>query len=333
MQRLDRLAALLTSLQSGRWKTAEELAQRYAISTRTVYRDIRALQQAGVPVLSEAGRGYSMMEGYRLPPVMFSREEAVALLTGEKLMRKQNSARLRRDYGAAMEKIRAVLRSADKDYVDALDGKLAVYAYPVQPLPPQYDQLFHFLEEALCHRQVVELTYFSPQRGDTNRREVEPLGLLQMGSAWYLAGWCRLRNDYRSFRLDRVSEYRLSGEQLPPDAEHTLEQFVRRYAQQGQGEKAVVRFAADVQRYVGEEKYRRGWVSETAQEDGSLEMVFLLESQEPFARWLLTWGTGVAVLEPAELVAKMAGLAEELHRHYAGQGPPKRKKPSRPGGS
>lgn len=316
MHRLDRLTSLLTSLQTGRWKTSEQLATRFGISARTVYRDIRSLQEAGVPVISEAGRGYSIMEGYRLPPVMFTREEAVSLITGEKLLQKQSSGQLKADYHAAMEKVRAVLRGADREFVEVLDGRLAVYHYPVQQHSLRHEQLFRDLQEAIFRGKVLTIHYFSPASQQTTCRQVEPLGLVQTGSYWYLAGWCRLRTDYRSFRLDRVGKYEFASETLGEPRPHCMEEFIR-CSKEARGEKVVVRFSAPALPYLGEQKYFYGWVSEkTAGEE--VEMTFLCDGLSMMARWLLGWGNQVRVVEPSALSEKLTALVSELGDHYRG---------------
>lgn len=315
MHRLDRLASLLTQLQTGRWKSAEALASRYGISLRTFYRDIHSLQEAGVPVISEAGRGYSIMEGYRLPPVMFTREEALSLITAGKLLTKQSSGQLQSDYDAAMEKVRAVLRGPDRDFVEAMDSKLAVYHHPVQPYTIRHEQLFRELQTAVYQGKVLSIHYFSPHKQESTVREVEPLGLVQTGSYWYLAAWCRLRKDYRSFRLDRVGKYAFTPETLAEPRTHTLEAYIKAY-QKEQGEQFVILFSQDAMTYMGEQKYYYGWVMEKPVEEG-VEMTFLADSQEMIARWLLAWGRLARVVSPDSLRRKMISLSKDLYDHYA----------------
>src|SRR6478752_2689172 len=126
MNRFDRIIAIFIQLQSKRVITAQEIADRFEVSLRTIYRDIRSLEEAGLPIVSEVGVGYSMMDGYRLPPVMFSKEEALTFITAEKLMDRFTDYSLNKDYKAAMYKIRAVLRSAEKDYIEEIENQIAV---------------------------------------------------------------------------------------------------------------------------------------------------------------------------------------------------------------
>lgn len=126
LNRVDRLHAILVHLQSKKRVTAQELADRFDLSLRTVYRDVKALDESGIPIIGEAGIGYSIMEGYRLPPVMFTQEEASSLLLGGKLVQQFTDGSVKKHFDTAMFKIKAVLRSTDKDYVEQLDERITV---------------------------------------------------------------------------------------------------------------------------------------------------------------------------------------------------------------
>src|SRR3954469_21072206 len=130
MNRIDRLAAIIIQLQSRRMVKAQDLAEKFSISPRTVYRDIRALEEAGVPVIGEAGIGYRLMEGYKLPPVMFNEDETSALLTASKLMQTMSDENSSRHYASALDKIRAVLRVTEKDHLEEIDQHIAVISRP-----------------------------------------------------------------------------------------------------------------------------------------------------------------------------------------------------------
>src|SRR3569833_107909 len=124
MNRIDRISAILIHLQSRREVKASDIADRFGISLRTVYRDVKTLEEAGIPLIGEAGVGYSIMDGYRLPPVMFTREEATAFLTAEKFVEKLTDAATLANHKSAMYKIRSVLRMAEKDFLDNIDGHM-----------------------------------------------------------------------------------------------------------------------------------------------------------------------------------------------------------------
>src|ERR1700760_313971 len=127
MNRIDRISAILIQLQSRRVVKAGDIAERFNISLRTVYRDIKTLEEAGIPLIGEAGVGYSIMDGYRLPPVMFTRDEAAAFLTAEKLMEQLTDPLSEEHYKSAMYKIRSVLRVSEKDFLENIDGHIEVF--------------------------------------------------------------------------------------------------------------------------------------------------------------------------------------------------------------
>src|SRR3954468_18633 len=130
MNRIDRLAAIVIQLQSRRMVKAQDLAEKFSITLRTVYRDIHALQEAGVPVIGEAGSGYRLMEGYKLPPVLFNQDEASALLTAAKLMQTMSDEPSFKHFSSALDKIKAVLRTTEKDHIADIDEHVAVLAHP-----------------------------------------------------------------------------------------------------------------------------------------------------------------------------------------------------------
>ncbi|MCB0435990.1 MAG: HTH domain-containing protein, partial [Mangrovimonas sp.] len=126
VKRFDRIVAILVQLQSKRIVKAQELADRFEVSLRTIYRDVRTLEASGVPIVSEAGIGYSIMEGYRLPPVMFTKEEAGSFVAAEKLMQQFVDKSLGAYHESAMFKIKSVLRGREKDWISALETQILV---------------------------------------------------------------------------------------------------------------------------------------------------------------------------------------------------------------
>ncbi|MBS1565280.1 MAG: YafY family transcriptional regulator, partial [Bacteroidetes bacterium] len=226
MNRIDRLHAILTHLQSKKRVTAEEIADRFGISPRTVYRDIKALEGSGVPIIGEAGIGYSVMGGYRLPPVMFSQEEASALLLGSKLAEQFTDHSIRQHFDAALFKIKAVLRSSDKEYVDNLTSNIEVIRSRGngEELAQQY---MSSLQRAIAQKRVVTMDYYAQYKEEVMQRAIEPIGLCYYGSAWHVIGWCRLRNDYRDFRLGRIRKMSLSDEIFDAKAHPSIQEYIR----------------------------------------------------------------------------------------------------------
>lgn len=201
-KRLSRLTAILTLLQTRRIVTATDFAKRFSVSIRTIYRDIRALEQAGVPILTEEGKGYRLMEGYRIPPVMFTEKEANALVTAEQLVLNGSDRSLSKEYSTAVDKIKAVLQYDTKEKVELLSGRIAVSAAIPHPNPSNSLAL---IQHALTSFKVLEITYHSAHNNEKTERNVEPFALYySLQESWLLIAYCRLRNDYRMFRLDRI---------------------------------------------------------------------------------------------------------------------------------
>src|SRR6185436_5050446 len=159
MNRVDRLMAIALHLQSRRVVRAEDLASHFEISVRTVYRDVAALGEAGIPILSEAGVGYSVVKGYHLPPVMFTAEEASAMSVGGKLVEHLTDASLRRQMESALLKIRSVLPRDRQDYLDRLERSTAVMPGRIDVRPRLASEMLTPIQRALAERRVLALDY------------------------------------------------------------------------------------------------------------------------------------------------------------------------------
>lgn len=201
IKRLTRLLAILTYLQTKRIVTAPELAQRFSVSIRTIYRDMQSLEQAEVPIGTEEGKGYFLVDGYRLPPVQFTEEEANAIVTAEQLTSHNKDGMLARHYSDAVQKIKAVLQTDLRDKVNLLTDRLKVYGNSQRE---QTSDCLIILQKALTNHTLVRLAYRALSQQQTVR-EVEPFALLLSSEAeWLLVAWCRLRNAYRIFRVDHI---------------------------------------------------------------------------------------------------------------------------------
>jgi predicted DNA-binding transcriptional regulator YafY len=317
MNRIDRLHAILTHLQSKKRVTAQEMADRFNISLRTVYRDVKALDESGVPVIGEAGSGYTIMEGYRLPPVMFTQEEASALLLGSKLAEQFTDESIRRHFGAALFKIKAVLRTTDKEFVDSLTDHIAVLGSrePEAELSPQYLSL---LQQAIVTRRVLHLTYQAGGNEATTMRDVEPIGLCYYGSNWHLIAWCRLRKGYRDFRSSRILRATLTENTFDASSHPSIQDYIKQIMANSKSElqEATVCFDKRVVKFMQEQKYRNGFVSEEDVGSG-IRMKFLVYSMPYFGRWLLTYTDSVTVESPEELRIVMKELADKVYLHHS----------------
>lgn len=223
MNRIDRLFAMVTCLQARKYATAEKLAETFRISVRTVYRDVKALTEGGVPVSFEPGRGYFLVAGYFLPPVAFTSEEANALLLMEAMVADFADASVHAHYAAALQKIKAVLRPAQREKADALQSSIRLQ------LPACLHNAsgsLSVLQTAIGQRTVVELEYKN-NRGEVSRRRVEPIGLVFYAFGWHLIGWCHLRQAYRDFKAVRILKARNTFEPFTQTEHLPLADYIK----------------------------------------------------------------------------------------------------------
>lgn len=198
--RLTRITAILIQLQSRKVVRAREIAERFDVSLRTVYRDIATLQEAGVPIGSENGLGYFIIDGYHLPPVSITEEEANALIVSEKLIQNQGDKSLSRDFTSFVIKIRAVLKSVQKDQADFLENRIEPSIKKDQAESNHLSEI----QKAITRLHVLDITYLSIYKEEKTKRQIEPLAIYFTDKAWVVIAWCRLRKTIREFRLDRI---------------------------------------------------------------------------------------------------------------------------------
>lgn len=316
MNRFDRITAILIQLQAKRSVKGQDLAERFGVSLRTVYRDLRTLEEAGVPLCGEAGVGYSLADGYRLPPVMFSREEATALITAEKLVTQLTDAHTAQLSSGAMDKLRAVLRRPDRDYLEALSPHITVLKPRSgrEPVLPATSNTHQVLLASIAQQRVVQLDYRAGYQGAATQRDVEPIGVYY-GQYWHVVAFCRLRQEFRDFRLDRIAGLHLRDEHFAPRPD-TLQSYWAQQAERRQAHAVVVHFAPQALAHAEESKYYFGWAHEQLLPNGWREMTFLVGCLEHVARWLLPFTNQVTVVSPPELKQHIGELAEEARQHF-----------------
>lgn len=313
MNRTDRLLAIVLELQAKGWQRAEDLAATFEISKRTIYRDMLALMESGVPVVSSPGQGYSLDEGYFLPPLSFSSDEAVMLLLGADYMAQNFDAEYRRASASAASKIQAVLPEKRRIEVDDLRASMQFIA--LSPLDASVKpELLPQIRRAIFERKTIRMVYHTRYSGDTrgevNRRDADPYGLIHVDKFWHLAAYCHLRKAMRYFRLDRIDGLQVLATTFTRPADYApLHAFI-------EDRPIVVRalFSPAVTRWVQEEpSYYTVAEEDTA--DGLL-MTFHVRHESLLLNWLLMWGQHVRVLEPDSLRQQIADEAAALLRHH-----------------
>ncbi len=221
MRRADRLFQIVQYLRGGRLVTAASLAGRLEVSERTIYRDIADLQASGVPIDGAAGVGYLMRGGFDLPPLMFSRDEIVALVAGARLIRAWGGAAMARAAEEALVKIDAVLPEAERQRAAAVE----IHAFAEEMTPALRARLDE-LNAAVEGRRRLRFSYQDAD-GQATERTIRPLGLWFWGKVWTLVAWCELRDDFRVFRLDRIDAMADAGDPFTAERGKTLADFYR----------------------------------------------------------------------------------------------------------
>lgn len=211
MSQLPRLISILTLLKSKRILTSTELAKKYDVSVRTIYRDIRKLEEAGVPVVTIEGRGYSLMDSYSVAPVQFTEKQANALITAQHMVNQMNDASFVGDFNEALTKIKSVFRSSIQEKSELLSDKIFVFNN-------QYEQIssnaLSEIQLAVTNFNYVEINYSKANDPKVSFRKIEPCAMYSTQNKWILIAWCHLRHDFRAFRIDRIQHFKILQEKF-----------------------------------------------------------------------------------------------------------------------
>ncbi len=308
MNRVDRLLALILFLQSRRVVTADDLARHFELSVRTIYRDLAALAEVGVPVVAEAGVGYTLLKGYHLPPVNLTAAEANALVTGGMLVGHFADPSLKAQMDSALAKVRAVLPRDDQDRVVRLERGMTTTAQV--ECPAQADLCG--LQQALAERRVLRFRYQGAGKMEFIERTVEPLGLIRYLERWHLIAWCRDRRDCRDFRTDRMSQVTTLRETFEPHEEFSVADYLRSMPQPTL--RARVKFTS-----LSADRAQREWwlgiVNEHPTKDGVI-LTLATVGWEHLAGWLLSFGSTATVIAPDDLRRRLVQTAREAAQHH-----------------
>jgi len=313
MNRTDRLLAIVLELQVKRRCRAEDLAALFETSKRTIYRDIQALSEAGVPLVAVPGQGYSLMEGYFLPPLTFSADEAAMLLLGSDVMAGSFDAQYRSAAEAASRKISAVLPEPLREDVETLRESILF----ITPGNDKGKDALATLRRAIADRTTVRFAYHTRHRTDVPveaaAREVDPYTLAHTQGAWYLSGYDYLRAALRTFRLTRME----SLEVLDRTFTRPARLPVRSRGADPRPVTVQALFSAKVARWVLESPSFYT-VSEENTPEGLL-ITLQVRQEEEVLSWLLGWGREVQVLAPLSLCRRIAEEAEAMAHLYAAE--------------
>lgn len=309
LKKLDRVTAILTQLQSKPLVRAQDLAEKFEVSIRTIYRDIKTLENAGIPIIGEAGSGYSLMDGYKLPPVMFTKEEVLSFITAEKLMQKFSHQSLGSHYQTAMEKVRSVLKYSDKDLIQNIEKQIDVFYYHAQSTD-SIKNVIPTILESIAEKTQLSIEYKSVDSKISNRI-IEAVGVFFEFNYWYIMAFCTLRKDFRQFRVDRILE--ITKTPNPFSQEYGQ---IKDYRVSSKEELTIVKLLVDkkVIGHLANSKKYYGLIEETETDEGIL-LTFETEwITEGFPRWLITFADYATVLEPEILRIKLKELITDISK-------------------
>jgi predicted DNA-binding transcriptional regulator YafY len=316
MNRIDRLTAILIQLQTKRWITASEIACRFEISMRTVYRDIRALEEAGVPIGAETGKGYFIVEGFHLPPVMFTKEEAGALLIAGKLIDKFTDSSMRMYYSAVTDKIKSILPEESKDTLEEMNSQVEVFYGAQNPSAEFPNNFLSSIQKAFAIGKCIEIDYhagYSQKR--SAGRIVDPIGLVFYVNAWHLIGHCKLRNEMRDFRLDRILQLKLTEQAARKKDKHELKKYFKEFWTISDLYEIKVWFHNSILSAISTSRYYFGYLDEYPEGDGSV-ITFAVNDYAYILYWLLSFDDKIKIISPLSLKEKMTLIVRRLSDIY-----------------
>lgn len=305
-KRFDRILQIFFLLQSKSVVTAEELQKRFEISLRTIYRDLKALEMAGIPIVNESGSGYSIMEGFRLQPSRFSQEEILSLMVAEKVMQKHETEFVKKHFEAALIKIKSSFQVHQKrDFLHLEDtihlkNNLTSNDY----LPNIIDVL---LNSAL-KKNITRIDYLKSSDINPVGRSVEPIGVFYEHNFWYLLAYCHLRKDYRNFRLDRIKKILALQENFtikhPP-----IHEFRDKGLSQ---EKTKIEIKVDRKyaHFLYWDRQIFGFREEEISDDFVLMHFDCALPMVSFVRWFLKYVDVAEIIEPAHLNNELVEIME-----------------------
>ena len=302
VKRSDRLLAIVLELQGRDVVLAESLADIFEVTLRTIYRDMQALVEAGVPIVSAPGQGYWLMEGYFLPPLSFSTDEATLLLLGSEVMAQSFDDEYKKVAQSAAKKIDAVLDDRLRNEVNYLKENIRFFTIDSRLAAEQFAKL-QLIRSSVMDRYSVSFQYFRPFAKDTSRK-LDPYGLYQINGSWMVAGHCHLRETKRMFRLDRMEDLKVLRESF----ERKDYEFER--VEEARALNISLEFAPEVTRQVREKA--SFFITSLFEDEAGVRVELQVRALEDVLAWILSWGSKVKVLSPESLKDKVRDEAKQM---------------------
>ncbi|MCL4507799.1 MAG: YafY family transcriptional regulator [Chloroflexi bacterium] len=315
MNRTDRLLAIVLELQRHGKLRAEDLAATFEVNKRTIYRDVEALCESGVPIMSVTGQGYSLVEGYFLPPLSFDIDEATMLLLGADFMQQHFDAQYGRAARSAGAKIEGVLQDRLRKDVRAIKASLRFISS--QAASPEVQARLQMLRGAILECRRVRFRYFArfadEAKGKHEWREADPYLLTNVAQVWYTSAFDHKHGEVRVFRLDRMEDLTVSEIAFVRPALDVLKGLQNR----GNNQRTIVvkaLFSKSVTRWVKESQ--SFFATHEEETDEGLLVIYTIRREDELLQWLLGWGRNVRVLEPASLRDRLRAEAEAMMKNH-----------------
>lgn len=286
MNRIDRISALLIMLQSSSSVKIKQITDRFTITPRTVYRDIKTLEEAGIPITGDSRTGFSLVEGFKLPPLMFTEKEAFSFLAAEKLVDRFSDAGFKEGYKSGIEKIKSVMRLAD---IKTMDN----FYHSVSSLDLQFKNptdslnILPVLMSEISRQKKIDISYFSYQKHEVSIRRIDPIGIFFSMSNWYLIAFCNIKEDYRTFRVSRIQEVIKTDEGFTLD-HPPLNSLLKSFKDKENLQEVILEVQKDKLSFIDDSKYYQGLVIEKEKND-TIELHFMIFSIDRFVRWYLSY--------------------------------------------
>lgn len=309
-----RLLSLIMLLQARPLWKASELADELNVSERTIHRYMGMLEDMGIPIYSERGPygGFSLLRGYKLPPLIFTAEEATVLYMGANLVEEVWGQIYRDAVTAVTAKLDNVLPDDLRQEVSRAQQGLVVrglLARDYRPWMPVLD----ILRRSVVQRRALRITY-RDFRLEESCREIEPYALTFRVGLWYLVAYCRLREDMRTFRVDRIQGFEPLDRNFAVPEDFSAQAYIERTMQFENNYEVVVHLDSRVAPYVRE--HTEHWSELTDHDDGSITVRFDVSGLDWAAGWVLSYGSAARVIEPPELIERVQVEAQKVLKRY-----------------
>lgn len=315
--RTERLFATILLLQNKPYMTSRDLAEHFNVSRRTIFRDLRALTDSGVPLTYSEGGGYEILEGYQLPPLMLTAREAATLIVGTAFMKLQSDASLRSDSDAVSLKIRAVLPKEIREYVDQLSANTILDPYWMHAVQVEGAEagVWGKLSEAVARSRKVIMEYFVESRDEVTQRTVDPLGLVYYFDHWNLIAFDYLRDGIRNFRLDRMQELFVLSERFDRPEGFDLQTYLEQDGMRPSLE--TIRLSFSETAYARARSSVPAKIESEVHENSRVEITFNFDNQHYLTSWLMRFGAEVKVEAPKSLAKAHQEAAAQISQLYS----------------